>query len=936
MNLNVLFSVFKRNFFGYLANPTGYVFICVFMLLGSIAAFLPDAFFNANLANLDQLNLWFPLIMLVFVPAITMGIWADERRQGTDELLLTIPAGDVDIVLGKYLAALGIFSASLVFSLICNLAVLRYLGQPDVGLFLCTYFGYWLVGVFMIATGMVASFCTANLTMAYIFGAAFCVPSIALQWVEQTPLPQNVAAFFKMFSVSVQLEPFGRGMLSAASIIYFITMSATMLYLSMVLIGKRHWSAHRRRLGTPHYFLRSSSLLVISLALCFFFRNYNLRADMTEEKLSTLAPETVELLQRLVSHDLEGDQGVVIEAFLSPDVPESYVQTRLNILSVLNEIEAICGKKVMIRIHGAIQPNTEEAHRVAQRYNIRAREVVYESRGQRGYKRIFMGISFRCGLRNLSLPFIDLGLSAEYEIIHALSSVTTTEKKRIGILKTDAALFGFWDADNFRFEPPWQIVTELQKQYDIAEVDAMEPIKERYDALLAVQPSAMSPIETENFIKAVKAGQPTVIFEDPYPGNKMGIVPGTAMQRFLPSNLQRGLAQPKGVIAPLWDFLGLEFDANTVVWQEYLPIRLVPLQGFVFLDRSQDNQRGVAKPFCDSNLGDSAPILNQLQYLMLPCPGRVAKRVASKNTANNPASGKTNAQSLTVTTLLQTFQHPAGTMSAREVVKILQSQDNQTSTAWYRDGKVLSEPIPLAVRVQGEVPLQEDNLMMEPRIFTPDDVSNEEKRVNIDVMVVADIDLLTDELFMLRRRGNEVDGVNLNFDNVNFVLNAIDSVAGDARFLSIRCRRPKHRTLARFDKDSEAIRAQTMADIAQLKQIFEKEIEPHQKEFAAIQQARRVSSAAQEQELNATERTLAKKHALTLAKAQRELAQKIEQAEVTLNERIQAIEGQYKLLAVALPPLPPLLVGGIVMRVRRSRERESVPVSRRRKIALRG
>ncbi len=214
MNIHVLLAVFRRNFVSYFANPTGYVFICVFVLLCAVAAFCPVDFFNNNLANLDQLswgiqflgfNFGFPLIMLAFIPAVTMGIWADERKQGTDELLLTIPAGDFEIVLGKYLAAVAIFTVSLGFSLVCNFAVLSWLGKPDVGLFLGTYVGYWLIGLAMLAVGVVASFLTGNLTIAFILGGLFNAPLVFGVAAEALLSPETAAAV-KKWSIQQQFS----------------------------------------------------------------------------------------------------------------------------------------------------------------------------------------------------------------------------------------------------------------------------------------------------------------------------------------------------------------------------------------------------------------------------------------------------------------------------------------------------------------------------------------------------------------------------------------------------------------------------------------------------------------------------------------------------------------------------------------------------------
>jgi len=909
MNTKVLYSVFKRNFVGYLSNPTGYVFICVFVLLSSIAAFLPDEFFNANLANLDQLNRWFPLIMLVFIPAITMGIWADERRQGTDELLLTIPASDFDIVLGKFKAAVCIYEISLLFSFVCNLLILKYLGTPDIGLFLCTYIGYLLVGIAMISIGMVASFLTGNLTVSYILGAVCCAPLIALQWADAVPLGTDTAALLQTFSIAAQFELFGRGIITFSSILYFAMVTATMLYLSMILIGRRHWTASRKFHGAFHFALRTACLLAIGLSIVFIFRNHDLRADLTEEKLSTLSPATVKLLR-----SLNPEHPVIIEAYVSTQVPEPYVQTQRDIITILREIESICGRNVVdVRLHTSIEPNTEAALIASQRFDIRPQSVSFAARGRREQANIFLGVAFRSGLDTLVLPFIDRGLSVEYELVRALSSVTDQRKKRIGILKTDAPLFGGFDMNTFSMSHPWLIVDELRKQYTVVEVDPAQPIEERFDALLAVQPSAMGFIEMMHFVEAIQNGQPTIIFEDPLPVYLRG-VPGTSEPRQSGGNPMFGRqSPPKGDMDLLWELLGVTIDGQQAVWQEYQPIRQLSQipKGFVFLDESSDTS-----PF-----EKSEAVTSGLQYMMLPFPGRVTEYVPLF------AADSSRKALTTVTPILRTFQQPSGIVATQMVMRGLRDG------SWERSMIVEAEQQHLAVRIQGELPpppateLQEGETPTRP-------VPTE-----IDVILVADIDMLSDMLFALRLMGNEPgSGINLDFDNVTFVLNAIDSVAGDERFLEIRSRRSRHRTLSKFDEHTDSIRAATMETRRNLQTEYEEKVTEESAALEArIEQLRReygrgeMNQGEAARRLEAAMITAQKRLGSVRERLQRELNKELEEAEVKLNEEIRRIQGEYKLWSVLLPPIPPLLIALTVFFVRRIRESEGIPMSRRRK-----
>lgn len=295
IDLKVVGAIVRKDLRQYLGNPTGYVFLTLFIASTAAAAFLQEGFFARNLADLAELNKAMPAILMFFVPAVTMGAWSDERRAGTDEILLTAPVRDLEVVLGKYLGVLGMYTVSLGFSL-AHVAVLEFLGDPDPGLMASTYLGYWLMGALFCAIGLLASMFTNNPTVAFILGAvgcaglvfagsepwaagllgtailgmlfalgwyvvragdvagsafagglgtvvglAFWLPSL-LPWLHSGDEETNrFVDAFESLAVDDHFASFGEGIVRLGDLVYFAGGAAVVLYLCAFLLGRRHW-----------------------------------------------------------------------------------------------------------------------------------------------------------------------------------------------------------------------------------------------------------------------------------------------------------------------------------------------------------------------------------------------------------------------------------------------------------------------------------------------------------------------------------------------------------------------------------------------------------------------------------------------------------------------------------------------------------------------
>ena len=925
MNTTVLKSIFWRDLVSYFSNPTGYVFICVFVMLTSLAAFWPPEFFANNLANVDQLSRWMPFILLVFIPAISMSIWAEERRQGTDELLLTMPATDLDVVLGKFFASVAIYTVSLLFSMFSTALVFSWgLGLPDAGLFCGSYLGYWFVGVAMLSIGMVASFLTRNLTVAFILGVLFNAPLALFGASELIVKDPATAQLLRQWSAVEQFGDFERGVISLSSVSYFLSIAAAMLYVSMALISKRHWGGGENgEAKGGHYLLRTICLLVTIGALNVFLSNHDaLRVDMTSEKLNSLSPRTKQLVK-----DLGADEEVPpirVDAYVSPQVPAEYAAQKRNLLSTLKELAAVSGGKIRVNTH-EIENFSEQATLAERTYGIEAREVYSNVRGARTSKEIFLGAAFSCGLDKVVLPFIDKGIPVEYEVLRSLATVAQPERKRVGVLKTAVELNGGFTMQGAT--PETQLIAELKKQYDVVDVDPSSPINERYDVLLAVQPSSLTPEEMDNFVDAVRSGQPTAIFEDPFPIPNFwgGEIVGTAQ----PNRPQGGMMamfggggppKPKGDINQLWNLLGVRMEGSEIVWEDRDPPPYPKAKNLIdshwlFVDEGN----GAQEPY-----NPEESIVSGLRQTLFLMSGSFQPDSSSDLEFSQLAVTGDNTGIITHSNLQQSMQ------SGRTRLFQRRTGENYILAARVSGSAPTDDELSLESLKQEEG-LSEDE--SEEEIDLAD--TEEEERPEIDVVLVADIDCLSDAFFAIREIGDDDDAlVDWNFQNVVFVLNVLDALADDNRFIDVRKRTRQHRLLDKIVLTTEDARIEATNKRTQFIEDAEKEIDAVRDEFiqkiGEIENRTDLKEIEKQTKIEQARNRLGRIRDVKVAALEKERDRQVRQLERDLDGKIRGVQDRYKLYAVLLPPVLPILLALLVYFHRQESEREGVSKTRLR------
>ena len=238
--MKTVWTLTKRELGAYFSSPVAYVFLVIFLLLAGFFTFTAGNFFERGEASLAAFFAWHPWLYLVLVPAVGMRVWAEERRSGTIELLLTLPVAPWQAIVGKFLAS-WIFLAVALLLTFPTVVTVNVLGEPDNGMIAAGYVGSFLLAGSYLAITCMTSAMTRNQVVAFIVSVVIClflilagfnpVTDLMVRWASPQVV-DTVAAF----SVVTHFDAFQRGVIDSRDLVFFLSLIGFALFATGVII----------------------------------------------------------------------------------------------------------------------------------------------------------------------------------------------------------------------------------------------------------------------------------------------------------------------------------------------------------------------------------------------------------------------------------------------------------------------------------------------------------------------------------------------------------------------------------------------------------------------------------------------------------------------------------------------------------------------------
>ncbi len=551
-------------------------------------------------------------------------------------------------------------------------------------------------------------------------------------------------------------------------------------------------------------------------------------------------------------------------------------------------------------------------------------------KGSPQQKQLILGAAFKSGLEKVTVPIFEYGIPVEYELVRSINTVASGSRKRIGIVNTDARLFGGAVMNGMSMQQVNRhpLIDELSKQYEVEEVDLDGPVAPgMYQALIAVQPSSLAPPQFERLVEAVKAGVPTAIFEDPAPVANSYITPTGSPKQSPGGMFGGGGPSPKGDIRQLWEALEIECPGRAgmqgmyspdLVWHQHNPYPNLDQNAnelWIFVDQDAP---GAEPGQC---LSDDSPITSGMQEVLAIVSGAV-----------EAAPGGT----LKRTPILMTGAI-SGLINGDKLRAIMTGQSALRTLV-----DSVTPNLAIAMTIEGEEPAPTKDKDAEGSEEASETSSKSDP---IRAVYVADTDLMIPEFLMIRADPDQVSDARFQFQNVTFILNCIDWLTAETDFIDVRKHEPIFASLRMIDSVKEEARSavrrrsrefqdQSDEDIRDAQEAMDQKLKTLREELEKLQkenQEGRVDRAKVQAIMQRfeTERELEqRKLDVKRTKTERERDRKIQDIEREAAQEVTDIQNQVKAAAVVLPCIPPLIVGIIVFASRRLRERENISKSR--------
>ena len=853
-------AVFKREFKAYFDSPVAYVFLTAFLVLAGFLTFGVAMFFERRQADLTPFFFWHPWVYLLLVPAATMGVWADERRNGTAELLLTLPVTITEVLVGKFLAAWSFVGIGLALTFPVALTA-GYLGSPDWGAVFCGYLGSLLLSGAAVAIGVFASTLSRSSVVGFVVSLALVfllliigfdpVIGAVAAWGVPTAITDSVASC----SLLSHFEAMRKGVVDFADIGYYFAMMVFMLAAAKTVTDGRR-GASKGIVGLVLVGAIAASSVVI-------LANLPLRCDMTAENLYTLSKGSKAVLGQL-TEDVTLKYYVSSSSAEMPMALKTYAQ---QVGNLLKEYERAGGGRLVVEEYDP-KPDSD-AEEWAQRYGVEP-----QTGGNPFGQGIYFGVVAVCGDREETLGVLSPRTEStlEYDLTRLVTRVAWPERPVVGVMTSlPDVLGGQMNPMMMQMgqRPPqgWAAFSELAKDYDVRTVEPdAEKIDDDVKTLVMVHAKNLSDKTLYAIDQFVLRGGKLVACVDPFSIKDMQ----SSRSQQNPMMGQMGGDGPS-TLGKLFDAWGVKFEEGKISCDLEAATKLNNGQGGV-----ESNPAFLSLGTTNMDKGDL--IVADLTNVMFPFAGAF------------------------------TFEKKDMDLSFEPVITT--SKDNSCSTdkmAMQYGG--MKDMVPdgkeriLAARLSGTFktafPKGPDGT---------NDVSKALAEGKGNVLLFADSDFLADDFCVRMMRTPFGSIPQLINENLTLFSNAMEQFAGREELIGVRSRGASDRPFTVVNElEAEATKKWQAREAA-----FQEELQQTQQRLSALQKEKKggerfILSKEQQDEI------------VKLRKSQAETRKQLKNVRKELTADIDSLGLRLKIINIALVPVLVVLFGLLRGYLRRKR-----------------